>query len=100
MYGKVGISWNPTSGEAKIFGKDCINESGEIKKHVGYARGEVNFYGNMRAGDILKYTASFYNRYDDDRVKKLCDVFQVEGNKKMRELSLGNKKKMQLYRHW
>ncbi|MEQ8196814.1 MAG: hypothetical protein ABRQ27_02215 [Clostridiaceae bacterium] len=53
----------------------------------------------MRAGDILKYTASFYNRYDDDRVKKLCDVFQVEGNKKMRELSLGNKKKMQLYRH-
>jgi len=61
---------------------------------VGYVPGEVNFYGNMRAGDILKYAASFYDRYDADRVKKLCDVFQVEGNKKMRELSLGNKKKI------
>lgn len=84
----------PTSGSAKILGKDCVKDSEEIKKYVGYVPSEVNYYGEMKSIDIIKYAASFYNKFDAERVNNLCDMFQVELNKRMRELSLGNKKKI------
>lgn len=84
----------PTSGSATILGKDCVKESAVIKKSVGYVPSEVNYYGNMSVDEIIKYAASFYNFYDTERINKLCDIFEVQRDKKMRELSLGNKKKI------
>lgn len=84
----------PTSGSAEILGKDCVKESSEIKKYVGYVPSEVNFYSDMKAGDIIDYAASFYPGCDEERISKLCTTFGVERNKRMRELSLGNKKKI------
>lgn len=84
----------PTSGSAKILGKDCVTKSAEIKKYIGYVPSEINYYPNMTVQDIIKYASSFYSEYDSDRVDILCDLFEVEKSKKMRELSLGNKKKI------
>src|SRR5690606_21543459 len=41
-----------------------------------------------------KYAASFFKDYDREYVKELCDELEVELEKKMSELSLGNKKKV------
>src|SRR5690606_15037322 len=38
----------PTSGSAKLFGKDCIASGTEIKKEIGYLPSEVFYYDNMR----------------------------------------------------
>lgn len=84
----------PSAGSATILGKDCVKESSQIKKFVGYVPSEVNYYGNMSVDEIIKYAASFYNFYDTDRINKLCNIFEVQRDKKMRELSLGNKKKV------
>ena len=37
----------PSSGSAKIFGKDCIKEGQEIRQHIGYLPSEVFYYDNM-----------------------------------------------------
>lgn len=84
----------PTSGKAAIFDKDCVKHSALIKKSVGYVPSEVNYYGNMSADEIIKYAASFYDYYNKERIDKLCNTFEIQRNKKMRELSLGNKKKI------
>lgn len=47
----------PTSGSAKIFGKDCIQYASEIKKDIGYLPSEVFYYDNMKVIDLLKYSA-------------------------------------------
>lgn len=84
----------PTSGRAEIFGLDCVRESEKIKRTVGYAPGEVNYYKEMSVKEILCYAASFHKNIDTVRLKRLTDFFEVDISKKIGELSLGNRKKV------
>ncbi|MDZ5471098.1 ABC transporter ATP-binding protein (plasmid) [Bacillus sp. 31A1R] len=84
----------PTSGNAKIFGKDCIQFAPEIKKEIGYLPSEVFYYDNMKVMDLLKYSASFYKKDCTSRIKDLAEVMQLDLTKKIDDLSLGNKKKV------
>jgi ABC-2 type transport system ATP-binding protein len=84
----------PTSGSAKIFGKDCIEYAPEIKKEIGYLPSEVFYYDNMKVKDLLKYSASFYKKDCSKRIKELAEIMDLDLNKKIDDLSLGNKKKV------
>lgn len=84
----------PTTGGAKIFGMDCVKESKPIKEQLGYVPSEVNYYRNMKVGDILNYAQTFKNQKNTERLDYLCEIFEVEKNKLVGELSLGNKKKI------
>jgi ABC-2 type transport system ATP-binding protein len=84
----------PTSGSATIFGKDCIQFAPEIKKEIGYLPSEVFYYDNMRVKDLLKYSASFYKKDCTKRIKELAEIMNLDLNKKIDDLSLGNKKKV------
>jgi ABC-2 type transport system ATP-binding protein len=84
----------PTSGTAKIFGKDCIKDGEEIRKYTGYLPSEVFYYDNMRVIDLLKYSASFYKNVDKNRINELASMMDLDLNKKIDDLSYGNKKKV------
>lgn len=84
----------PTSGSAKIFGKDCVKESKLIKEELGFVPSEINYYKNMKVSEILNYAQSFKKEKDSERLEKLCETFEVDKNKLVGELSLGNKKKI------
>jgi len=84
----------PTSGSAKIFGKDCIEFAPEIKKEIGYLPSEVFYYDNMKVIDLLKYSASFYKKDCTKRMKELAEIMDLDLTKKIDDLSLGNKKKV------
>ncbi|MBT2657677.1 ABC transporter ATP-binding protein [Bacillus sp. ISL-18] len=84
----------PTSGSAKIFGKDCIQFAPEIKKEIGYLPSEVFYYDNMKVKDLLKYSASFYKKDCSKRIKELAEMMDLDLTKKIDDLSLGNKKKV------
>lgn len=84
----------PTSGSAKILGKDIVKESSEIKKYIGYVPSEVKFYDEVKVKDIIKYSSSFYKNVNQEDIYRLYKLLDVDVNKKMSELSLGNKKKV------
>jgi ABC-2 type transport system ATP-binding protein len=84
----------PTSGSATIFGKDCIQFAPEIKKDIGYLPSEVFYYDNMKVKELLKYSASFYKKDCSKRIKELATIMDLDLNKKIDDLSLGNKKKV------
>ncbi|MBB6215410.1 ABC-2 type transport system ATP-binding protein [Anaerosolibacter carboniphilus] len=84
----------PTSGTAKIFGKDCIKYGPEIKKEIGYLPSEVFYYDRMKVIDLLRYSASFYKKDCNKRIRELAEVMNLDLNKKIDDLSLGNKKKV------
>ncbi len=84
----------PTSGSATIFGKDCVQFAPEIKKEIGYLPSEVFYYDNMKVKDLLKYSASFYKKDCSKRIKELAEIMDLDLNKKIDDLSLGNKKKV------
>ena len=84
----------PTSGEAKIFGKDCIEFGPEIRQDIGYLPSEVFYYDRMKVLDLLKYSASFYNRDCTERLYELADLMELDLKRKIDDLSYGNKKKV------
>lgn len=84
----------PTSGSAKIFGKDCIKYGPEVKKEIGYLPSEVFYYDDMKVKDLLKYSASFYHKDCRKRIKELAEIMDLDMNRKIDDLSLGNKKKV------
>jgi ABC-2 type transport system ATP-binding protein len=84
----------PTSGSATIFGKDCIKFSPEIKMEIGYLPSEVFYYDKMKVIDLLKYSASFYKKDCNKRITELAEIMDLDLNKKIDDLSFGNKKKV------
>lgn len=84
----------PTSGEALIFGMDSVKESEKIKEHIGYVPSEVRYYDDVKVKDIIKYAQSFYPKSNKEYIDRICNELELDMNKKMGELSLGNKKKV------
>ncbi|WP_318614086.1 ABC transporter ATP-binding protein [Sporosarcina sp. YIM B06819] len=85
---------HPTSGSATIFGKDIIKDAPDIKKDIGYLPSEVFYYDHMKVKDLLKYSASFYKKDCSKRIKELVEIMELDVNRKIDDLSLGNKKKV------
>lgn len=85
---------HPTSGTATIFGKDCIKDSPLIMSDVGYLPSEVFYYDDMKVIDLLNYSASFYKKDCSKRIQELSEIMDLDLNKKIEELSYGNKKKV------
>ncbi len=86
----------PTSGRATIFGKDCIKYGPEVRQHIGYLPSEVFYYEGMKVIDLLKYSASFYPGDHTARLHDLAEYMELDLNRKIDELSYGNKKKVGL----
>ena len=84
----------PTDGSAKIFGKDCVKYGPEIKKEIGYLPSEVFYYENMKVIDLLNYSARFYKKDCRKRIRELAEIMNLDLNKKIDDLSYGNKKKV------
>lgn len=88
---------HPSSGSATIFGKDVTRFGPEIRQQIGYLPSEVYYYDNMRAMELLRYSASFYNKpkaETEKRIKDLADLLNLDLHKKIENLSYGNKKKV------
>lgn len=85
-----------SSGEGTVFGMDIHTETKNILKRVGYMPGEANFYQSMRVRDMIKLSANLRKKDCQKKAASLCDRLQLDTNKKIEELSLGNKKKVSI----
>ena len=84
----------PTSGEAKIFGKDAIKHGPEIRQDIGYLPSEVFYYEGMKVLELLKYSASFYKKDCTERMYERSDLMELDLKRRIDDLSYGNKKKV------
>ena len=85
---------HPTSGSARIFGKDVAAHGPEIRRDMGYLPSEVYYYEGMKVIDLLKYSASFYDCDCTQRLHELSETMELEMNRRISDLSYGNKKKV------
>lgn len=85
---------HPTSGNASIFGKDCIKFGPKVRQEIGYLPSEVFYYDRMKVIDLLKYSASFYPKDSTARMHKLAETMELELNRRIEDLSYGNRKKV------
>ncbi|MBN2156054.1 MAG: ABC transporter ATP-binding protein [Candidatus Lokiarchaeota archaeon] len=88
---------NKTSGKSSIFGIDTGDRknSVEIRKKIAYLPGELGLYTNMTSRQNLKFLLSLYDvEVDWAIVEELASRMHLDMDKKVRELSKGNKQKI------
>jgi len=83
----------PTSGSAKLLGQSILERPEEIRKKIGYLPSEVNYYDGMSSRELLEYHAGFYENVYTERIKDLGTLFELDLDRKIEDLSFGNKKK-------
>jgi ABC-2 type transport system ATP-binding protein len=84
----------PTTGDAKVLGHDIRTETTKILAETGYLPSEINFYSGMKVKDVLRYSADIRRKKCDEKAMKLVKRLDLDLNKKVDDLSLGNRKKV------
>lgn len=87
----------PTGGSARIMGMDVIKETKKIKSMIGYIPSDANAYSAMDVHEFLNYCIRFYNVPDGEKkISDLAALFELDLNRKISDLSLGNRKKVSI----
>lgn len=76
------------SGTVKIFGKNIDEHELDIKQQIGYVSGEI-FYPKRTIKEITKVYKRFFKNWDQIVYKKYLDMFGLNENKRIEELSKG-----------
>ncbi len=84
------------SGEAKIFGKDIVREKTKILSDIGYMPSEATFYSGMRVKEIIVLSAKMRKKDCSAMADRLCERLSLDKEKRVEELSLGNRKKVSI----
>ena len=83
-------------GSIEILGMDIVKEHERILSQVGYMPSEALFYPSMTVAETIKYAADVRKTDCTLEAKKLCERLKVDTSKKIKELSLGNRKKVSI----
>jgi len=83
----------PTSGSASLLGQSIHENLHDIREKIGYLPSEVNYYEEMSSRELLEYHAGFHSNVDLSKIDTLGAHFELELDRKIEELSFGNKKK-------
>ena len=85
---------NKNSGEVFVDGKLFLKKNNELKNKIGYLPSEIHLYDELKVKEMIKYSESFYKKDCSKRVSELVNKLDIDTNKKIEELSLGNLKKL------
>ena len=85
---------NPTSGRASVCGMDIVKDREQILARTGYLPSEAMFYSGMRVRDVLRLSADLRKKDCRENAYSLCERLQLDTNRKVEELSFGNRKKV------
>ena len=84
----------PSSGQAKIFDETIRQRNPQIRSRIGYLPSEAVFYRGMKVKDLLKLSADLHHKDCSAEREILCRRLQLDVNRKVDELSFGNRKKV------
>lgn len=86
---------SPTKGKITINGMDSVKDSKKIKHSLGYMSGDCLFYENATGLELFKLCLKISGG-NTERIQELAEYFELDIHKRIRELSLGNRKKVSI----
>lgn len=85
-----------SQGSIRILGMDSVKDHEDILKEVGYMPSEAWFYDSMKVRDVIKYAADIRGLNCSSEADKICEKLKLDTNKRIKQLSLGNRKKVSI----
>ena len=86
----------PTSGSATLLGGDSQSDSLEIRQRVGFLPGDLALYASLSGSAMLRYLADLRGGVDERVRNALAKRFDADLDRRIRELSTGNRQKLGL----
>lgn len=83
-------------GEIRLLGMNVKMQQREILRQVGYMPSEAMFYPSMRVKDVILLAAQARKMDCRKEADRICTLLEVDREKKIEELSLGNRKKVSI----
>lgn len=84
----------PTAGTARVLGLDSVANSVEIRRRVGYLPGELALWEWMTTRQALDHLGTLRGLIGSAHYDELLERFEVEPDRKIKDLSSGNKQKV------
>lgn len=84
------------SGEVYVDGREMKTCERENKQAISFTTGAFNYYPNVKLKKIADVYSTFYDRWDSDVFTRYCAKFDLDLNKRVKELSAGMKVKFAL----
>src|SRR5215813_9092005 len=79
----------PQEGSVRAFGLDPVADPPAVLGRIGFMSEEADLPDWMLVGELLRYTAAFYPRWDQSMADKLCDEFGLGQQMRVSALSRG-----------
>lgn len=86
----------PTSGTITLLGDTVSVVKPSMRRKIGFVSQEQHFYPWMKVLALGKFVSSFYPNWSDAEFHRLIDVLEIPVDRKIKQLSGGNKTKLAL----
>lgn len=84
------------SGDIKVFDKDNVKFEREIKDRIGFVYDEVCYYDHMSLKENGNMVSMLYSKWNKDKFNYYLNKFELNKDKKLKELSKGMRMKFSL----
>lgn len=79
----------PDCGEIRMFGEDYREREEQCKQKIGVVFGGIDYYRHKKLSTITSVTRRFYEHWDSDAYEKCLDLFALDPQKRIDQLSAG-----------
>ncbi|MHC4741821.1 MAG: ABC transporter ATP-binding protein [Planctomycetota bacterium] len=86
----------PQAGKCTIAGLDCVSDTLEVRRRIGFMAEDQQMYGWMKVERIIKWVAGFYPNWDYKFSDELVDILRLSKNTKVKALSKGQNSSLAL----
>ncbi len=86
----------PTSGSARVLGRDVNRDSVEIRRRIGFLPGDMALYPKLSGRAVLAYLADLRGGVGGRLRDSLVERFDADIDRPIHELSTGNRQKLGL----
>jgi ABC-2 type transport system ATP-binding protein len=84
----------PTSGRIRVLGRGIERDDVETRRRVAYVSENRYLYEWMTVEESIRFTRAFHGTWDDRKAAELLRRFSLPPDKKVRQLSRGNRARL------
>jgi ABC-2 type transport system ATP-binding protein len=85
-----------SSGRVEVFGHESYRLPGAAKARVGFVPQQDELVNQLTAADQIGVIASFYPRWNDTLVARLCAEWEVDSRQRIKSMSVGQRQKLSI----
>jgi ABC-2 type transport system ATP-binding protein len=85
-----------SSGRVEVFGHESYRLPGAAKARVGFVPQQDELVNQLTAADQIGVISSFYPRWDDELVARLCNEWEIDSRQRIKSMSVGQRQKLSI----